>query len=83
MGRNGKVSLKNRDRVVELGLNIAFYRRRTGMSQEQLAEKADISRGYLGEIEAPNMVTTMSLEVLLNIADALEIPVTKLLEFRD
>jgi len=83
MGRNGKVSVKNRDRIVDLGLNIAYYRRRAGMKQEQLAEKADISRGYLGEIEAPNMVTTMSLEVLLNIADALEISVTKLLEFRD
>ena len=83
MGRNGKVSLKNRDRVIDLGLNIAYYRRRAGMTQEELSEKADISRGYLGEIEAPNMVTTMSIEVLLNIADALEIPVTKLLDFRD
>jgi len=83
MGRNGKVSLKNRDRVIDLGMNIAYYRKRAKLTQDQLAEKADISRGYLGEIEAPNMVTTMSLEVLLNIADALEVPVTKLLEFRN
>lgn len=83
MARSTKVSIENRDKYIELGLNIAFYRKREGMTQDQLAEKADMSRSYLGEIEAPNMVTTMSLEVLFNIANALKIPVSKLLEFRD
>ena len=83
MARNSKISIEHRDKFVELGLNIAFYRRRTGMSQEQLAEKADISRSYIGEIEAPNIVKSMSLNVLFSIADALEMPVSKLLEFRD
>ena len=53
------------------------------MTQEQLAEKAGISRSYLGEIEAPNMVSTLSLEVLFNIAAALQVPEYHLLEFRD
>lgn len=53
------------------------------MTQEQLAEKAGISRSYLGEIEAPNMVSTLSLEVLFNIAAALQVPEYQLLEFRD
>jgi len=83
MARSSKVSFKNRDRYLELGLKIAYYRKREGMTQEQLAEKASISRSFLGEIEAPNMVKPLSLEVLFNIADALKIPVTKLLEFRD
>ena len=82
MARNIKVSVENRDKYIELGLNIAFYRKREGMTQDQLAEKAGMSRQYLGEIEAPNMITTMSLEVLFNIADALRIPASKLLEFR-
>ena len=68
---------------VALGLNIAYYRKREGMTQDQLAEKAGISRSYLGEIEAPNMITTLSLEVLFNIANALKIPVSRLFEFRD
>ncbi|MDU7336577.1 MAG: hypothetical protein E7L17_00510 [Clostridium sp.] len=38
---------------------------------------------YLGEIEAPNMITTLSLEVLFNIATALRIPPSRLLEFKD
>ncbi|NLE27004.1 MAG: helix-turn-helix transcriptional regulator [Clostridiaceae bacterium] len=44
-----------------------------GMSQEQLAEKAKISRSHLSFIEAPNIVRPFSLEVLYNIADALGI----------
>jgi len=83
MSRSTKISFNNRDKYIELGLNIAYYRKRAGMTQEQLAEKADISRSFLGEIEAPNLVTTMSLEVLFNIARAMNMPVSKLLEFRD
>jgi len=83
MARNSKNSFENRDRFLELGLNIAYYRRKAGLKQEQLAEKADISRSFLGEIEAPNIVKSMSLEVLFRIADALDMPASKLLEFRD
>ena len=66
-----------------LGRRIAYLRRRKGLTQEQLAEKAGISRSYLGEIGAPNMVSTLSLEVLFNIAAALQVPEYQLLEFRD
>ena len=71
MARNTKIALENRDKYIALGLNIAYYRKREGMTQDQLAEKAGVSRSYLDEIEAPNMITTMSLEVLFNIAGAL------------
>ena len=83
MARSTKIALENRDKYIALGLNIAYYRKREGMTQDQLSERANISRSFLGEIEAPNMITTMSLEVLFNIANALRIPASKLLEFRD
>lgn len=35
----------------------------------------------MSNIEAPNMVTPISLEVIFNIADALEIPVDVLFRF--
>ena len=44
-----------------------------GMSQEQLAEKVKMSRSHLSSIEAPNIVRPFSLEVLYNIADALNV----------
>ena len=67
------IEFKNRDRFIELGLTIAALRKMQGMSQEQLAEKAKISRSHLSSIEAPNIVRPFSVEVLYNIADALKI----------
>ena len=43
------------------------------LSQEQLAEKAGISRSLLGAIEAPNLAKAFSLEVFYDIADALDV----------
>ena len=43
------------------------------MSQEQLAEKASMSRSHLSAIEAPGIARPFSLEVFYNIADALEV----------
>ena len=52
---------------------IASMRKMRGMSQEQLAEKAGMRRTHLSNIEAPNVVHTLSLEILYNIADALDV----------
>ena len=73
----------NRDKFIELGYNIAYYRKHAGLTQEQLAERVGISRQHLGAIEAPNLVRPISLELLFNIADLLDIPAYKLLRFRD
>lgn len=83
MARGDSVSFKNRDRVVEIGLNIARCRKRDGMTQAELAEKAGISRQYMGEIESRFTVANVTIEVLLNIADALGIGVDRFFDFRD
>ena len=67
------ISFKNRDRFVQLGIAIAALRKIRGMSQDQLAEKAHISRSHLSAIEAPNMVRAFSMDAFFNIADALDI----------
>ena len=71
---------KNRDRLIQLGIVIAALRKMRGLSQEQLAEKANISRSFLSSIEAPGIVRPFSLEVFYNIADALEIEPADLLK---
>lgn len=68
-----EVEYKNRDRFIQLGIAISTLRRIRGLSQEKLAEKAGISRSLLSNIEAPNMAYSFSLEVLFNIADALDV----------
>ncbi len=74
-----EVDYKNRDRFIQLGIAISTLRRIRGMSQEKLAEKADISRSLLSNIEAPNMAYSFSLDVFYNIADALEVAPEKLI----
>ena len=73
------VEFRNRDRFIELGLTIAAIRKMRGLSQEELAEKANISRSYLSSIEAPNIIRPFSVEILYNIADALDIKAGSLL----
>ena len=72
MSKEG-VSFKNRDRFIQLGIAISTLRKLRGMSQDQLAEKANMSRSHLSAIEAPNMIRSFSLETLFNLADALMI----------
>lgn len=71
----------NDKRYIEIGYNIAYYRKHEGLTQEQLAEKLDISRQHLGAIEAPNIIRPISLDLLFNIADVLEVDVRLLLDF--
>lgn len=73
------VSYENRDRFIKLGITISTLRKIRGISQEQLAEKAKISRSLLSSIEAPGMASGFSMEVFFNIADALGVSPADLL----
>lgn len=66
-----EVSFKNRDRFIQLGIAISTLRKIRGLSQEQLAEKAGISRSLISSIEAPGIAKGFSLEVFFDLADAL------------
>lgn len=68
-----QIEFKNRDRFIQLGIAIAALRKMRGMSQEQLAEKANVSRSHISAIEAPGLVRPFSLDVFFNIADALNV----------
>jgi len=67
----------------KLKFNITYTRKMQGLSQLQLAEQIGISRTHMSNIEAPNGDVGLSLDVLLDIADALGVPIAKLFEFRD
>lgn len=71
----------NSERYRDLGCAIAYYRKRQRLTQEQLADLVGISRQHMGAIEAPNMVRAISLEVVFNIASALEIEPYVLFKF--
>ena len=65
-----------------LGLNIAFYRKKKGLTQEALAEIIGISRTHLSNIEATKVEKSLSLGVLFDISTALGVEVGKLFEIR-
>ena len=67
------VVFKNRDRFIQLGIAIGTLRKVRGLSQEKLAEKANVSRSLISSIEAPGIAAGFSLETFFNIADALGI----------
>jgi XRE family transcriptional regulator, regulator of sulfur utilization len=59
-----------------VGEKIRTYRRRAGLTQEKLAEKADLHHNFIGEVERGNM--EISLGSLLKIANALGVRVRDL-----
>jgi len=72
---------KHWEKYKNLGLNIAFYRKRSGLSQEQLAERLDISRTHMSRIETAGD-SAVSLDVVFSICDELNVEPSKLFDFR-
>lgn len=65
--------------ITVLGNNIRQIRREKDLSQEALAEFADINVTFLGKIERGQANPT--IETLLKISRAFEMPLTKLFEY--
>ena len=61
--------------------NVRFYRMKLKLSQEALAEKANLHRSYISDIERGQR--NVSLENIYNIAVALEIEPYMLLQKTD
>ena len=73
--------LSSEERMRNLSFAINYYRRRMGLTQEQLAEKVGISRQHMGSIEAPNIDRGLSLALLFDLANELEVEPYQLLKF--
>lgn len=55
----------------KLGIAVREYRKRLGISQEELAFRADLDRTYISQIERG--ISNPSLQVLATIADKLNV----------
>ena len=62
---------------INIGLKVSYFRKKAGMTQEQLAEKADITPEYLARIESEKY--NPSLVVIVNLALALDVSIEKLI----
>jgi transcriptional regulator with XRE-family HTH domain len=68
-----------------IGKNIKYYRKlydlqKGKMTQEKLAELADVSIALIGNLESEKIAQGLSVFTLWKISKALEIPVEKLFE---
>ncbi len=70
-----------KEQYQQFGLNVVYYRKRKRLSQTQLAELVNIHRTYVSSIELGKV--SVSFDILFRLAQALEVPVSKLFEFRE
>ena len=75
------MNLSHKDKYMMLGLNIAYYRKLNGFTQEKLAEQLGLDRTTVSKVEIA--ACGVSLDVLFEMADLFDIPVEKLFIFRD
>ncbi len=68
------------ERYITLGLKIAYYRKKSGYTQESFAELIGKSVNFVGQVEGTGTVRGVSLETLFKVAQVLKIPPSKLLE---
>lgn len=62
---------------------MAYYRTLRNMSQKELAKRANMSVSSLSKIERDRYNDNVSVSVLFDIADDLQIDITTLVTFRD
>jgi len=70
-----------KDLYQQFGLNVVYYRKKMRLSQTQLAELVDIHRTYVSSIELGKV--SVSFDILFKLAEVLDVPVSKLFEWRD
>lgn len=63
--------------LLSIGLKISYYRKMSGLSQEELAERVGVSVTFIGMLEAPNLYKAPSLKTLNKIATVLNVPIYK------
>ena len=66
---------------IRFGLNVAYYRKLSGITQEQLAEMIDADRTTIGKLETA--AVGASLDMVFSTARALNVAPIKLFDFRD
>lgn len=74
------VKKKYEQEFIKFGLKVQYYRKLRGMTQEAFAEKVGISWSHLARIEGPTRAFGVSMATLFAIAEALDVPVSKLFE---
>lgn len=68
------IIFENCDFFVDLGIHIAYFRKKAGFTQQRLADILGISRSYLSRIESPNQDAHISFQQFFTICRVLNVP---------
>lgn len=78
----------NDDKLFEIiGKNVKYYRKlynleKGKLTQEQLAEKIDVSTALIGNLESDKIIQGISVGTLYKLSLILDVPIEKLFEER-
>ncbi len=75
------MKIRHYDSWVKIGLNILHYRKEQRLTQAQVAEICGVSTNHIQRIETG--AAGCSVDTLIDISNALNIPLHKLFEFKD
>ena len=70
-----------KNRYIQFGLNVVYYRKKNRLSQTMLAEFVDITPSYVSSIERG--LVGPSFDVLFKLCDVLRIAPKQLFDFRE
>ena len=69
--------------LLDIGIKIGYYRRKSGMTQAELAEHTGLTLSYISQLESPNLPYCPSVKSLFTIAKALGIKASKLIDIEE
>ena len=75
------MKIKHYDIWVKIGLNILHYLKEQRLTQAQLAESIGLSSNHVQRFESG--AAGCSVDTLIDVANALNVPLYKLFEFKD
>ena len=80
MGSRSEYLMGEAQFLKNIGFRIQYFRKKANLSQEQLAEKSDLSYSTISHIESTTCYT-MSLRTIFRISGALDVHPYQLLKF--
>lgn len=81
--RKKKIDTRKQILFKQIGAKIAYYRTLRDISQEELAQKAHVSQSALSRIERGKYNENVSVSLLIDIADGLQVDLALLVTFND
>ena len=74
---------RHAEKIRHIGLRIAYFRKMRTLTQEDLAHQIHINKYYLSQIETGSCNKTISLPLLIDISEVLDIKLSSLVNLDD